>query len=70
MLGGLNTINNDVNSRQEVHEHSIANPAGQMKKGNHNKAFSMSTYVLQKQVPKTQQMPSQEGRVTSKIKGN
>lgn len=53
MLGGLNTIANEVNSRQEVHEHNIANPVGPIKKGNHNKAFSMSTYVLQKQVPKT-----------------
>lgn len=45
-MSGLNTINNDVNSRQEVHEHNIGNPVGPVKKGNHNKAFSMSTYVL------------------------
>ena len=53
MMGGLNTIANEVNSRQEVHEHNIGNPVAPIKKGNHNKAFSMSTYVLQKQVPKT-----------------
>lgn len=61
ILQGLNTINNDMNSRQQVHEHQIGNMP--MKKGNHAKAFSMSSYVLQKQQPKTQQVGTLEGSV-------
>lgn len=58
-MQGLNTINNDINSRQNVHEHQIGNVP--VKKGNHAKAFSMSSYVLQKQQPKTQQVGALEG---------
>lgn len=65
ILQGLNTINNDINSRQHVHENQIGNMPLTKGKGNpgHAKAFSMSSYVLQKQQPKTQQVGTTDGSI-------
>ena len=61
MIQNLHTISNDVNSRQQVHEHNIDKIPVLKNTAAHQKAFSMSTYQLSKQHPKTFQMGTNEG---------
>lgn len=51
-----------------MHENQIGNIP--ITKGHHAKAFSMSSYVLQKQQPKTQQMTTTIGSVKQASKKN